>query len=263
MRIATWNVNSLKARMPAVEQWLSAVEPDVFCMQETKLADDAFPYDTFRAHGYEVAHNGNGAWNGVAIASRVGIEDVVNGLPGDNDGSEARAVRAVCGGVTVVSVYVPNGRVVASEHYEYKLVWLDGLVAYATDLVADRDKVLIAGDFNVAPTDLDLYDPKAFVGDTHVTPAERGALERLFSLGFEDVLREQYPGTERLFSWWDYRRGDFHQGRGMRIDLILASKAVASRSSWAIIDRNARKGQGSKTAPQPSDHSPVVLQLAD
>ncbi|HEV8063880.1 MAG TPA: exodeoxyribonuclease III [Acidimicrobiales bacterium] len=261
MRIATWNVNSLKARMPAVEQWLGTVQPDVLCMQETKLADDAFPDKFFADLGYETAHHGNGAWNGVAICSRVGIDEVVRGFEGDAAEAESRSIQALCDDVTVVCVYVPNGRVVASTHYEAKLEWLHRLVPFVAETTRQSESVVVCGDFNVAPTDLDVYDPSAFVGDTHVTPAERQALGDLLDLGLVDVVRALYPNTGGLFSWWDYRRGDFHNGRGMRIDLMLMTAALADRASWALIDRNARKGQGSKTAPQPSDHSPVVVEL--
>jgi exodeoxyribonuclease-3 len=249
--------------MPAVEQWVAEVQPDVLCMQETKLADEAFPAAFFADLGYESAHHGNGAWNGVAICSRVGLGHVVRGFAGDGPESECRSIRALCGDVTVVCVYVPNGRVVGSVHYAAKLDWLHELVPFVSVARRESDSVVVCGDFNVAPTDLDVYEPSAFVGETHVTAEEREALGQLLDLGFVDVLRAVYPSTPGLFSWWDYRRGDFHSGRGMRIDLVLATEGLARRTVWALIDRNARKGQGSKTAPQPSDHAPVTIELAD
>lgn len=255
MRIATWNVNSLKARLPRVEAWLTEVQPDVVCLQETKLADAAFPALAFEALGYRCAHHGQGQWNGVAILSRAGLDDVVagfaDGLPAD---PEARLVSATCGGVRVSSVYVPNGRVVGSEQYEYKLAWLDRLAAHVAATVAPDEPAVVAGDFNIAPSDADLWDPAAFVGATHVTEAERGALDRLCRWGMTDLFRSVHD-TPGLFSWWDYRAGDFHEGRGMRIDLVLGTSAVAAAVRWAIIDRNARKGK------QPSDHAPVVVDI--
>jgi len=264
VRIATWNVNSLKARLPLAERWIVEAQPDVLCLQETKVDDDAFPTSFFSDLGYESVHHGNGPWNGVAIVSRVGLDDPDRGFPEDLAGSEAetRLVRARCGGITVVCVYVPNGRTVESEHYVAKLGWLDALHGYvaATDPV--HHDVVVCGDFNVAPTDLDVFDPVYFEGSTHVTQAERDAVRRLLDLGLEDAFRLQYEGVGGLFSWWDYRAGNFHKGFGMRIDLILASRPLAGRIRWVLIDRNARKGQGSKTAPQPSDHSPVIMEVA-
>jgi len=260
VRLATWNVNSLKARLPLLELWMVGTQPDVLCLQETKLADDAFPTGFFSDLGYEVAHHGNGPWNGVAIVSRVGLEEADRGFADDVAGeAETRLVRARCGGITVVCVYVPNGRSVDSEHYQAKLAWLDALHGYVAGTRPAGSDVVVCGDFNVAPSDLDVFDPAFFEGATHVTPAEREAVARLLDLGLEDALRMQYPETGGLFSWWDYRAGNFHKGRGMRIDLILASRSLAERIEWVLIDRNARRGQGSKTEPQPSDHAPVVM----
>jgi exodeoxyribonuclease-3 len=264
VRLATWNVNSLKARLPLVTEWLSVVEPDVLCLQETKCADEAFPFETFTELGYEVAHHGDGRWNGVAICSRVGLEEVEQGLPDDPAGADAerRLVAATCGSIRVHSVYVPNGRVVGSEHYVAKLDFLMRLDRLAAEALESSDLVAFAGDFNVAPEDIDVFDPSAFVGSTHVTPEERAAVSRIVETGYADVFREQYPDTGGLFSWWDYRGGDFHKGRGMRIDLVLASQALARRVEFALVDRNSRKGQGSKSQPQPSDHAPVIVQFA-
>ncbi len=253
MRIATWNVNSIKQRMPRLLPWLDERRPDVVCLQETKLADDALLQllgEELAGRGYAVAVHGEPAWNGVAILSRVGLEDVVPGLA-DAPGfphAEARAISATCDGIRVVSVYVPNGRVPGSDHYRYKLAWLAAL----RELVAAGPRAtIVCGDMNVAPTDEDVFDPDAYVGQTHVTAPER---EALATLGLRDVVRDRWPG-ERIFTYWDYRAGMFHQDLGMRIDLVLASAPVASRVRAAWVDRHARKGSG------PSDHAPVVVDL--
>ncbi|NND75095.1 MAG: exodeoxyribonuclease III [Ilumatobacter sp.] len=253
MRVATWNINSLRARQERVEAWIDEVQPDVLLLQETKLADDAFPALTFEALGYASAHHGQGQWNGVAILSRVGLDDVVhNFAPGIEPDPDARIVTATCGGVRVSSVYVPNGRALDDDHYVYKLDWLGRLVQHVeADTSPDRD-VLIGGDFNVAPEDRDVHDPTKTAGMTHVSEPERTRLAELEAWGFADVFR-QHHDADRVFSWWDYRAGDFHQGRGMRIDLVMCSASMAARSNWCIIDRNARKGKS------PSDHAPVIV----
>jgi exodeoxyribonuclease III len=256
VRVATWNVNSLKQRLPRLLPWLDERRPDVVCLQETKLADDALAEllgDELAGRGYEVAAHGEAAWNGVAILSRVGLDEVVTGLA-DAPGfphPEARAVSATCDGVRVHSVYVPNGREPDSDHYEYKLVWLAALRAV---VAAGPDASLVCGDMNIAPTDADVFDPDAYAGQTHVTPRERKALAELQALGLHDVVRDRWP-NERVFSYWDYRAGMFHQDLGMRIDLILASDPVAARVKAAWVDRHARKGSG------PSDHAPVIVDL--
>jgi len=258
MRIATWNVNSMKARLERVEDWLAQVEPDVCCFQETKLADAAFPSDRFSELGYEVAHHGDGRWNGVAIASRVGIAEVVRGFAGAGEGAEAaepRLVTATCGGVRVMSVYVPNGRSVESEHFEAKLAFLHDLRRHLDASCDPDDAVMVCGDFNVAPADIDVFDSAFFVGATHVTPEERAALAEVLGFGLTDVLRAAYPDTTRLYTWWDYRAGDFHSGRGMRIDLALASRDLAEKVRFVLVDRNARKGK------QPSDHAPIIVDI--
>ena len=256
MRIATWNVNSLKQRLPRLLPWLDQRKPDVVCLQETKLADDAFAEllgDQLSERGYEAAAHGEAAWNGVAILSRVGLDDVVAGLaraPGFPH-PEARAVSATCDGIRVVSVYVPNGRTPGSDHYGYKLAWLASL----RDAVAAVPKeTVVCGDMNIAPTDEDVFDPEAYVGQTHVTPAERTALTELQAVGLHDVVRDHWPG-KRVFTYWDYRAGMFHQDLGMRIDLVLAGDRVADRVRAAWVDRQARKGTG------PSDHAPVIVDL--
>jgi exodeoxyribonuclease III len=256
VRIATWNVNSVKQRLPRLLPWLDERRPDVVCLQETKLADDALR-DLIGAEleerGYEVAAHGEATWNGVAILSRVGLDDVVPGIP-DCPGfphQESRAISATCDGIRAVSVYVPNGRVPGSDHYRYKLEWLSALREM---LAAGPDETVVAGDMNIAPADDDVFDPDAYAGQTHVTAPEREALAELQSLGLRDVVRERWPG-ERVFSYWDYRAGMFHQDLGMRIDLVLASDPVADRVKAAWIDRQARKGKG------PSDHAPVIVDL--
>ncbi|MET0234647.1 MAG: exodeoxyribonuclease III [Kibdelosporangium sp.] len=256
VRIATWNVNSVKQRVPRLLPWLDQRKPDVVCLQETKLADAAFtallePELTTR--GYEFALNGEVQWNGVAILSRVGLTDIEVGLPGAPGfpHAEARAVAATCDGVRVHSVYVPNGRTPDSDHYQYKLAWLDALRA---EVEAGPESVVVCGDMNIAPTDADVFDPDAYIGQTHVTPPERAALAALQGLGLHDVMRDRWP-TQRIFTYWDYRAGMFHQDLGMRIDLILASGPVASRARASWVDRQARKGTG------PSDHAPVIADL--
>jgi exodeoxyribonuclease-3 len=256
VRIATWNVNSVKQRVPRLLPWLDERRPDVVCLQETKLADDAFTAllgDELEQRGYDVALHGEPSWNGVAILSRVGLEDVVAGVAGAPGfpHPEARAVSATCGGIRVVSVYVPNGRSPDSDHYRYKLAWL---AALREVVAAAPDTTVVAGDVNIAPTDDDVFDPDAYVGQTHVTPPEREALAQLQALGLRDVVRERWP-DERVFTYWDYRAGMFHQDLGMRIDLVLAGEAVAGRVRAAWVDRHARKGSG------PSDHAPVIVDL--
>jgi exodeoxyribonuclease-3 len=255
MRIATWNVNSLRARNERVQAWLADVEPDVALLQETKLADDAFPGLDYEAMGYTVAHHGQGQWNGVAILSRVGLDDVVAGFAdGGAPDRDARIITATCGGVRISSVYVPNGRALDDEHYQYKLEWLDRLHEH---LRADTDPaaaVIVGGDYNIAPDDRDVYDPAKFEGATHVSRPERDRLQALADWGLVDVFRQHHE-ADGVYSWWDYRAGDFHQGRGLRIDLLMCSRSVADRTAWCLIDRNARKGK------QPSDHAPVIVEL--
>ncbi len=310
MRIATWNVNSLQQRLPRLLPWLDERRPDVVCLQETKLADEAcleLLGDEATGRGYEVAVHGEATWNGVAILSRVGLEDVDRGLHGGPGfpHQEARAISATCAGVRVYSVYVPNGRQPGSEHYEYKLAWLAALremvaagpdatavcgdmnIAPADEDVFDPDAyvgqthvteperaalaqlqglglrdvvgagpeaAILCGDMNIAPADADVFDPQAYVGQTHVTPPEREALAELQALGLHDVVRDRWP-DERVFTYWDYRAGMFHQDLGMRIDLLLAGAPVADRVRAAWVDRQARKGTG------PSDHAPVIVDL--
>jgi exodeoxyribonuclease-3 len=257
MRFATWNVNSLNKRQPRVEEWLEYARPDVLCMQETKLSDSSFPQLAFSSLGYDSVHHGPGRWNGVAILSRVGIDEVSSGFEAgvvDPYEGDARLLVATCGGVRFVNVYVPNGRQVGTEFYDRKLDWLECLRTWIDTHAAPDDPVVLLGDFNVAPEDRDVWSPEAFVGDTHVTEPERSALTRLREWGFVDAFRELYD-DERLFTYWDYRRGDFHEHRGMRIDLAYVTKPVAARLRWGLVDRNARKGK------LPSDHAPLVFDL--
>jgi len=273
MRIATWNVNSLKARQEAVEKWLARAEPDVLLIQETKLADADAPVMPMRMLGYEMAHHGEGRWNGVAILSRVGLEDVVSNF-GDGpvrDSSagatvavseddfdplgEARMVSAVCGGVRVVSLYAPNGREVGSPFFEGKLRWFERLSRWLSETRSPEEPLVLGGDYNVTPADIDVWSPAKAHGGTHVSEPEREALAGLRAWGLVDTYRTQRPEAGR-FSWWDYRAGMFHRNEGMRIDLLYATAPVASRVVWAEIDREARKGP-----PTPSDHTPVVIDL--
>jgi exodeoxyribonuclease-3 len=267
VRIATWNVNSLKARLDRVVGWLERAQPDVLLMQETKLADADAPIDMFGRAGYALAHHGEGRWNGVAIASRHGIEDVVAnfGMPlrpprtedsGDDEPfAEARMIAASCGGIRVVSLYAPNGRSVGSVFYEAKLVWFDRLARWLAEAADPRATLVLGGDLNVAPADIDVWDAQACHGGTHVSGPERTAFARLCEWGLVDIYRRQHPEPGR-YTWWDYRAGNFHKNFGMRIDHLLVSAPLADRVVWAEIDREARKGK-----PLPSDHAPLVIDL--
>jgi exodeoxyribonuclease III len=260
VRIATWNVNSVLARLPRLVEWLEQAAPDVVCLQETKVGAGAFPADSVTSLGYAVAQHGEGRWNGVAVLSRVGLEDVARGLPGDpgfpDEGTlEARTMAATCGPVRVRSVYVPNGRTPSDPHYAYKLRWLAALKdAVAADAAASRPFALM-GDFNIAPTDADVWDPAVFVDSTHVTSPERAALAELRETGLTDVVPTIAKGPHP-FTYWDYRAGAFHKNMGMRIDLVYANAAFAASVSDAWVDREARKGKG------PSDHAPVIVDLS-
>jgi exodeoxyribonuclease III len=271
VRIATWNVNSLHARLPAIEKWLSRASPDLLLMQETKLADEQVPELAFRMAGYELVHHGEGRWNGVAIASRLGISEVVTNFgdgpvrdsrPGSaaaeedfDPFDEARMLSAVCGGVRFVTLYAPNGRVVGSPFYEGKLRWFERVHRWLAETGSPEEPLVVAGDFNATPADEDVWDPMAAHGGTHVSEPERAALARLREWGLVDGFRLYQPGPGR-FTWWDYRAGMFHKNFGMRIDLIYLTRPLAERTVWAEIDREARKGP-----PTPSDHAPVVVDL--
>jgi exodeoxyribonuclease III len=256
VRLATWNVNSVKQRVPRLLPWLDERQPDVVCLQETKLADAAFASllgEELDRRGYALALHGEAQWNGVAILSRVGLDDVVLGLPGGPGfpHPEARAISATCAGIRVYSVYAPNGRVPDSDHYYYKLAWL---AALRDAVLAGPQPAIVCGDMNIAPTDADVFDPDAYVGQTHVTPPERAALAKLEGVGLRDVVRDHWP-NQRVFTYWDYRAGMFQKDLGMRIDLVLASAALVARVRAAWVDRHARKGS------LPSDHAPVIIDL--
>jgi exodeoxyribonuclease-3 len=265
MRIATWNVNSLKARLDKVGWWIERAQPDVLLLQETKLADHDAPRAELERWGYTLAHHGEGRWNGVAIASRIGVSDIVTNfgeplrpaktsdLGDDEPLAEARMIAATCGPVRAISIYAPNGRTVGSPFFAAKLQWFARLQTWLERTHQPDEPIVLAGDFNVAPTDADVWDATACHGGTHVSPEERQAFQRLCDWGLLDAYRLEHPEPER-YSWWDYRAGMFHKNFGMRIDHCLVSKALGPRVKWADIDREARKGK-----PIPSDHAPVVI----
>jgi exodeoxyribonuclease-3 len=267
VRIATWNVNSLKARLEKVTWWLERARPDVLLMQETKLADADAPTAIFRDAGYALAHHGQGRWNGVAIASRCGIDRVITNfgeplrrpvLPDvaeQEPFAEARMISAVCSDIRVVSLYAPNGRVVGSPFYQAKLAWFDRLASWLAEAADPKDALVLGGDFNVAPEDIDVWDPQACHGGTHVSTAEREAFARICRWGLVDAYRLHHPEAGR-YSWWDYRAGNFHQNFGMRIDHLLVTEPMRERTVWAEIDREARKGK-----PTPSDHAPLLIDI--
>lgn len=261
MRIATWNVNSIRSRIDRVAAWLERSDVDVLAIQETKARDDQFPLERFEALGYEVAHHGLSQWNGVAVVSRVGLDDVqvgFDGMPGWGEpaAAEARAISALCDGVRVWSLYVPNGRSLDDPHLGYKLSWLEALAVAGRGWLADDPEARIAllGDWNIAPTDDDVWSPAFFEGRTHTSPAERAAFSAVVDAGYEDVVRPHTnePGT---FTYWDYTQLRFQKRQGMRIDFALCSPALAKRVVGAAIDREERKGKGA------SDHAPVVFQV--
>jgi exodeoxyribonuclease-3 len=267
VRIATWNVNSLKARLERVALWLERAQPDLLLLQETKVADADVPHDFFRGRGYELAHHGEGRWNGVAVASRSPIEEVVTnfGEPrreprttdaGDDEPlAETRMIAVRTGGLRVISVYAPNGRVVDSPFYEAKLFWFDRLARWLATACSKEEPLVLGGDLNVAPTDADVWDATKCHGGTHVSARERAAFARLTEWGLADAYRLHHPEGDR-FTWWDYRAGHFHKNFGMRIDHLLVTPGVAARTVWSEIDREARKG-----TPTPSDHAPLFLDL--
>jgi exodeoxyribonuclease-3 len=262
VRLATWNVNSIRARVDRVVGWLERSDVDVLALQETKSREEQFPYDVFKQAGYEVAHLGTSQWNGVAVASRVGLTDVEHGFPGmpawgEPPVEEARALGATCGGVRVWSLYVPNGRSLADPHLQYKLRWLEALrVAGAGWLAADPDApVALCGDWNIAPRDEDVWDMRVFATSTHVSAPERAAFDAVVEAGFADLVRPFAPGPG-VYTYWDYTQLRFARREGMRIDFVLGSPALQRRATTALIDRQERKGKGA------SDHAPVVVDLA-
>jgi exodeoxyribonuclease-3 len=248
--VATWNVNSLRVRLPQLAEWLAANRPDVVALQETKLPDPDFPVAAIEALGYRVAFNGQRTYNGVAVLSRHEIVAHETGIPGFDD--EQRRVLAVeTAGLRVLDLYVPNGQAVGSDKYAYKLRWLEALRAWLATDAARHPRLVVLGDFNIAPEDRDVHDPKAWEGNVHVSPAERAALGTLLATGLVDVFR-RFDQPDRSFSWWDYRMAAFRRNHGLRIDLILANAALAARCTGCLIDREPRR------AERPSDHAPVV-----
>ena len=258
MRVATWNINSIRTRVEQVVAWTTDRDVDVLLLQETKCGDADFPWAAFDEAGYEVAHHGVNHWNGVAIASRVGVERVRRGFTGPQRApfDEARLIAATCGGVRMWSLYVPNGRALDDPHYRFKLVWLERLRHELVAARAAAGESIVAGDFNVAPTDLDIYDPSRWRRKTHASAEERAGIDHLIDLGLCDVTREHHPGPD-VYTWWNYRPGQFERNRGLRIDLALCSPAITERARTVEIDRAARAHE------RPSDHAPVVLDLSD
>ncbi len=261
MRIATWNVNSIRSRVDRVEAWLARSEVDVLAIQETKAREDQFPYLPFEALGYEVAHIGLNQWNGVAIASRVGLAEITVGFPGmpswgEPPAPEARAIGATCAGVRVWSVYVPNGRALDDPHMTYKLEWLDRLAAAGRAWLAEdpQAQIVIMGDWNVAPADEDVWSMEFYADKSHVSPGERAGFRGVVDAGYADLVRPHAPGPG-VYTYWDYQQLRFPKKQGMRIDFALGSPALAARVAGAAIDREERKGKGA------SDHAPVVIEL--
>jgi exodeoxyribonuclease-3 len=258
MRIVSWNVNSIRARQARVVAWLQRHQPDVALLQETKCTDATFAVPeitgTYEAMGYEVAHHGHDHWNGVAVLSRVGLTDVQRGFPGTNRTpfDEARVIGATCGGIRMWSMYAPNGRELLDPHYLFKLVWFERL--RGTIATEAHQPLVLAGDFNVAPVDLDIYDPARWRRRTHASAPERAAVASFIDLGLRDVMRDHRPGPD-VYTWWSYRPGQFEQNRGLRIDLALCSPPVADRVSDVWIDTAERAGAVA------SDHAPVVVDL--
>jgi len=257
VRFATWNVNSIRSRTDAVLDWIERRQPDVLLLQETKCRDEALPILDLESRGYALAHHGIDHWNGVAIVSRVGLDDVSAGfrVGGEPHYPEARIISATCAGVRVHSLYVPNGRELDDPHYLYKLEWLARLRTELAAELATGSRVLAAGDFNVAPTDLDIYDPRRWRRQTHASPPERSAVDALIRLGLCDVVRDRDPSAG-LYTWWSYRPGQFEANRGLRIDLALLDPLLAQRVTGAWVDRDERG------RIRPSDHAPVVVDVA-
>ena len=253
MLLASWNVNSLKVRLPHLLQWLDAVRPDVVGLQETKLVDEAFPRAELEAAGYHCTFAGQKTYHGVAVLSREPAVEMVADLPGFVDESR-RVLGVTIGELRFLNLYVPNGQAVGSDKYLYKLNWLEALHKYCRDQLERYPLLAMVGDFNIAPDERDVHDPELWRGKIHFSEPEREALAKLKAWGLVDVFRLHYDDGG-LYSWWDYRAGNFHKHLGMRIDLMLASKPLAERSQWALIDRNARKGQ------QPSDHAPLIAEF--
>jgi exodeoxyribonuclease-3 len=254
LKVVSWNVNSIRARLDRVVEWVDRTAPDVLCMQETKVADALFPREPFESRGYHVAVFGQPTYNGVAIVARTPIEQIACGLPEPNPDPGSRLIAATVAGVRVVNVYVPNGRAVDSPYFPMKLEWIRRLRAYLDESAKATDAIVVCGDFNVTPEDRDVYDPELLRNQIHCHPEERRALAEFAAFGLVDLFRRHHP-EPGLFSWWDYRMGAFHRNWGLRIDQIWASGTVAERCTASSIDRDARKGK------QPSDHAPVIAEI--
>ena len=254
MKIATWNVNSITARLPHVLQWLDAVRPDVLCVQETKCPDERFPVPELAASGYQAVFYGQPTYNGVAFLTRHEVTDIVRGLPGDATDTQARLLAATIGGIQLINVYVPNGAAVGSDKYQYKLAWLQRLRRFLSERYERTSPVLLCGDFNVAPEDRDVHDPKAWAGHVMVSKTERKALQLVKDWGFVDIFR-QFHSESGYYSWWDYRSGGFPQNRGLRIDHIWVTPSLAMRGASVSIARETRGWE------RPSDHAPVVAEF--
>jgi exodeoxyribonuclease III len=256
MKIATWNVNSIRVRQERVLAWAAEKRPDVLCLQEIKIEDAKFPTAEFGALGYQAATFGQKTYNGVAILSRAPLADVERGFADGGDESQSRFIAATVGGVRVMSVYVPNGQSVGSEKYSYKLAWMERLRAYLVARISPESRAALCGDFNVAPADLDVHDPGAWDGQVHCSKAERNAFTRIEEMGLVDLLRKMHP-DQPMFTWWDYRMLAFPKNAGLRIDHILVTPTLAAQAKGAMVDRDQRKGK------QPSDHAPVVAEFDD
>lgn len=254
MKIAAWNVNSLNVRLPHVLDWLAANQPDVLCLQETKQEDSKFPYETLKEAGYNAIHSGQKTYNGVAILSTHAMTDIEHGIAGFED-EQKRVISATINGVRIVCVYIVNGQAVDSEKYEYKMRWLTALNSWLAGELQKYPKLAVLGDYNIAPDDRDCHDPAAWVGQILVSPPEREHFQQLLQLGFHDSFR-LFEQPEKSFSWWDYRMMGFRRNFGMRIDHILVSEALKASCTAAYIDKTPRKLE------RPSDHTPVVLELA-
>ncbi len=253
MKLATWNVNSLKVRLPHVLEWLKAAEPDVLCLQETKLTDDKFPLEEVRSAGYEAIYSGQKTYNGVAILSRFPLADRTDGIPGFED-EQKRVLSATVNGARVVCAYVPNGESPASEKYPYKLRWLDAFRGWLKTELARYPAMAVLGDYNIAPEDRDVHDPKAWEGSVLVTPEERRAFNEVLGLGFKDSFR-LFDQPDKAFTWWDYRMNAFRRNMGLRIDHILLSDALATKCTTCKVDIFPRKME------RPSDHAPVMAEV--
>lgn len=254
MKITTWNVNSLRVRLPQLQAWQGSALMDVLALQETKTQDSEFPLTELQSMGLHVAFNGQRTYNGVAILSRLPMENVVPDIPGFAD-EQKRVLAATIAGVRVINVYVPNGQSPESDKYQYKLRWLAALTEYVDSELRQYQQLILLGDFNIAPEDRDVHDPRAWEGSVHVSEPERAALRRLQSLGLSDVFR-QFEQAGNSFSWWDYRAAGFRRNAGLRIDLILASKGMSDICGHCVIDKEPRKQE------RPSDHAPVWAQFA-